>query len=127
MDGNPQLGVVIIDACFSGGSKNQPLLANKGIKVKPKEEPIPEKIVVLTSSSGDESSNVFEEKQHGYFTYYLLKKLQESKGKTTFGDLLTYVKKNVRKETSLIGNPQTPEIKVNDNISDEWQKWEIVR
>ena len=52
----------------------------KGVKIKPKEETIAGNMVVFASSSGNESSGIYREQQHGYFTYFLLKKLQETKG-----------------------------------------------
>lgn len=124
-DGRPKIGVVFLDACFSGGARDMPLLTTKGVKIKPKDEIISGNIIVLTSSSGNESSNVYEEKQHGYFTYYLLKKIKESKGEITLGDLFNYVKKNVIKETSIIGSPQTPDCKTSSDLKNEWQNWKI--
>ena len=67
---------VFMDACFSGGSRGQSLVATRGVKVKPKEGALTGNIVVFTSSSGEQSSLPYKDKQHGIFTYYLLKKIQ---------------------------------------------------
>jgi|GEM_PF-476928 Uncharacterized protein containing caspase domain len=114
---------VFLDACFSGGGRNEGLLAVKGVKVRPKENTVPEQMVVLTSSTGDESSAVFKEKRHGYFTYFLLKKLQESKGEISYNDLSSYIIQNVRKETSISGKIQTPQVIVSPNAGDSWKTW----
>ena len=95
---------VFLDACFSGGGRNQGLIAMKGIKVKPNKNIITGNMVVFSSSSGDESSAVYRAKQHGYFTYYLLKKLKESKGEVKYLDLSNYLTKKVSRETGLMEN-----------------------
>ncbi|PIX32524.1 MAG: caspase, partial [Bacteroidetes bacterium CG_4_8_14_3_um_filter_31_14] len=78
---------VFLDACFSGGARNQGLIAMKGVKINPEEVLITGNMVVFSSSSGDESSGVYREQQHGFFTYFLLKKLQESKGNISYKEL----------------------------------------
>jgi hypothetical protein len=42
---------VFMDACFSGGSRGQGLLATRGVKVRPKDDLLKGNIVVFTSSS----------------------------------------------------------------------------
>lgn len=116
---------VFLDACFSGGGRNEGLVAVKGVKVKPKNAPIPNKMVVLTSSTGDESSAVYKEKQHGYFTYFLLKKLQETKGDVNYNDLSSYIIQNVRKETGISGKIQTPQVLVNPDSGENWKGWTL--
>ncbi|RPH34353.1 MAG: hypothetical protein EHM93_00875 [Bacteroidales bacterium] len=116
---------VFLDACFSGGARNQGLVAMKGVKVKPKEGSITGNMVVFASSTGVESSGVYREKHHGYMTYYLLKKLQETKGDITYKDLSDFVIEIVTKETTLIGKTQTPQLNYSINIENAWQNWSI--
>lgn len=116
---------VFLDACFSGGARNQALIAQKSVKINPKKEQIRGNLVVFTSSSGDESSGVYRENQHGFFTYFLLKKLQETKGDVTYFELSNYIKDYVAKETSLIGKPQTPEVLVSPQVENVWSSWKI--
>ena len=116
---------VFIDACFSGGARNQGLIAMKGVKIKPKEETIAGNMVVFASSSGNESSGVYREQQHGYFTYFLLKKLQETKGSLTYKELADYLEYNVKKETGLSGKIQTPQVNVSSSLADSWGSWEF--
>jgi len=112
---------VFIDACFSGGARNQGLLAARGVKVKPKQDLLDGDIVVFTASSGEQSSLPFKEKQHGFFTYYLLKKLQESKGDITYGELSKYISDNVSLQSVLINDKeQSPQVNVSLSIENDW-------
>jgi hypothetical protein len=96
----PSQGVtVFLDACFSGGGRDAGLLAARSVKIKPKSNLIAGNIIVFTSSSSDESSMAWKEKQHGMFTYFLLKKAQETKGSFTFSELDNYLKENVKLES----------------------------
>ena len=116
---------VFLDACFSGGARNQGLISMKSVKVKPKENLITGNMVVFASSTGEESSGVYREKQHGYMTYYLLKKLQETKGNVTYGELANYITDKVTKETALSGKTQTPQVIYSPVVVDEWSNWTI--
>ncbi|NVO11942.1 MAG: caspase family protein [Bacteroidales bacterium] len=116
---------VFLDACFSGGARNQGLIAMKGVKVKPKEDMITGNMVVLSSSTGEESSGVYREKQHGYMTYFLLKKLQETQGDITYKELADYVVESVKKETALEGKIQTPQCNYSPSIQNVWLNWRM--
>jgi len=117
---------VFLDACFSGGGRNQGLVAMKGVKIKAKEEQLNGNLLVFSSSSGEESSAVFRDKMHGLFTYYLLKKLQETSGNLTYKDLTDYVTEKVKLESVLINNKnQTPQVIGSPTISEVWQQWKV--
>jgi hypothetical protein len=116
---------VFLDACFSGGARNEPLLAMKGVRVRPKAEALKGNTVVFSSSSGQEASGVYREKQHGFFTYFLLKKLKESRGAVTYQELFEYVQRSVGKESGLISKPQTPDVQVSPSVREEWKKWRV--
>ena len=112
---------VVLDACFSGGARNKELVALKGIKVKPKMDAVQGNLVVFSSSKGTESSAVFNEKQHGYFTYFLLKNLKEFAGTRTFNELFIDVNYQVSKEVLKIGKTQTPEVMPGIEIGEGWK------
>ena len=116
---------VFLDACFSGVGRNEGLTAKKGIKVVPNKDIILGNMVVFSSSSGDETSSVYREKKHGYFTYFLLKKLQETKGKVDYEGLSNYIINSVRKETGLNGIIQTPEVNVSKKVERQWKDWKL--
>jgi hypothetical protein len=112
---------VVLDACFSGGARNKELIALKGVKVKPRIDVVPGNIVVFSSSKGTESSAVFKEKQHGYFTYFLLKNLKENNGKLSFGSCFEDVKYKVSKEVIKINKTQTPDVIPSSKMAENWK------
>jgi len=116
---------VVLDACFSGGARNKELVAMKGVKIKPKIDQIPANLIVFTSSQGNESSAVYKEKQHGFFTYFMLKKLKDTKGDCTFGDLAEDVLYNVQKEALKVAKAQNPDVMAGVEIGESWKnlKW----
>jgi uncharacterized caspase-like protein len=117
---------IILDACFSGGARAGELVAMKGIKVVQKMDGVPANLVVLTSSSGNEASAVYYEKQHGYFTYFLLKWLKENKANGTIKEMMDYVGDNVAREAVRIGKSQTPQTLLGRSIANDGGKitWE---
>ncbi len=116
---------VFLDACFSGGGRNQNLLPNKGIKVKANKNVILGNMVVFSSSSREETSFIYREAKHGYFTYFLLKKLKETKGNIDYDELSNYLIRSVRKEAGLNGIVQTPEVYFSQKVANSWQEWQL--
>lgn len=103
--------LVLLDACFSGFTKSGSALASTKGVVKINSGLPRGKTVVMSASSSNEVAHQYEEKSHGLFTYYLLKKLQESQGDITLGDLFTYVEKQVvRTSLTVIRKSQTPSV-----------------
>ena len=117
---------VFLDACFSGGGRNQGLIAGRSIKINPKTESLKGNIVVFSASSGYQISLPNKEKQHGMFTYYLLKKLQDTKGNITCKELSDYLKQQVSQQSILINNKeQTPQTNTSPAIGSEWENWKM--
>lgn len=115
-----------IDACFSGGARNQGLLAARGVKVKPKEDLLNGNLVVFSASSGEQSSLPLKDKYHGIFTYYLLKKIQETKGDISYGELSKNINENVSLQSVLINDKeQSPQINVSNSIQNEWENFNL--
>lgn len=114
--------LVIIDACFSGSQRNGEMFAStRGVAIKAKQETIEGNLIVLSAAQGDETALPYDEKNHGLFTYFLLKKLQESKGDCTIGELSDYVITNVKRTSITIGDKiQTPKIVVSQKMRD-WE------
>ena len=82
-------------------------------------------MVVLSAAQGDETAYPYKEKGHGIFTYYLLKKLQETKGNITFGQLADYVTLQVKKQSVVInGKIQTPTVSPSTSATD-WKEWKL--
>ncbi len=120
---------VFIDACFSGGARNQGLLAARGVKINPKVDAdgaITGKLVVFSASSGEQSSLPYKAQQHGIFTYYLLKKLKESGGNVTYAELSEYITEKVSLQSLLINDKeQNPKVNVSTNSQEVWKTWTI--
>ena len=116
--------VVFLDACFTGGGRSNGLLASRGIKVIPKEDALNGNLVVVSASSGLQSALPYQNEKHGMFSYYLFKKLQESKGNIALGDLFTFLKESVSLQSLKINNKeQDPIINVSPAVEQEYSKW----
>ena len=76
-------------------------------------------MVVFSAASAEQTAHQFADKQHGMFTYFLLKKLQETNGNVTLGELGNYIIDNVSKE-SIVRNSklQTPTVTPSSVIGD---------
>ena len=111
-----------MDACFTGANKEGSMLvAARGVAREAKKEVLEGKSVVFSASSGDETAMTYPEKGHGLFTYFLLKKLQETQGNVSYSDLANYINKNVKKEAFLINEkPQTPVVATSTAASSTW-------
>lgn len=118
--------MVFMDACFSGSQRGNGMLANaRGTVIKPRSSEPTGKVVIFSASQGDETAQPYHSQGHGMFTYFLLKKLQESEGNVTMSQLSDYVIKNVAKETSVDGKLQTPCITPSYEIETEWESWRL--
>lgn len=112
-----------MDACFTGANRDGSMLvAARGVAREAKKEVVSGNTVVFSAASGDETAMSFKEKQHGLFTYFLLKKLQETKGNVTYGELAEYIKDNVRKEAFLTNEkPQNPVVATSTTSTATWK------
>ena len=80
-------------------------------------------VFVMSAAQGDETAYPYKDKKHGLFTYFLLKKLQATKGKVSLDELSEYVKTSVaRKSLVENGKSQTPSIYVSSGLQDKWKK-----
>lgn len=116
-----------MDACFTGANKEGSMLvAARGVAREAKKETLSGNAVVFSASSGDETAMTYAEKQHGLFTYYLLKKLQETEGDVTYEELASYISKNVKKGAFLINEkPQTPVVATSPAAAASWKSMRL--
>lgn len=116
--------MVFMDACFSGANRGDGMLAEaRGVVLKPKASAPKGNMFVLSAADGNETALPWKEKNHGLFTYYLLKKLQDSKGNATLQEIADYVGSEVRKTASLqLNKPQSPKMTVSGPIGGELSK-----
>ena len=60
------------------------------------------------------------------FTYFLLKKLQDTKGDVTYKELSDYLKEQVGVKSILINNKeQTPETNISVDLKNTWSSLKI--
>ncbi|MDH5394234.1 MAG: caspase family protein [Gammaproteobacteria bacterium] len=104
--------VAIIDSCFSGSTDNQSLfkgvaaarLVTKKVKVDKT------KMVVMTAGKDDQFSNMYQQKKHRAFSYFVMKSLLDDV--KDIKSMFRYVRSNVEDVTYELGNQylQTPTI-----------------
>lgn len=119
--------VAFLDACFSGTNRDGQMLQNaRGIAIKVKANSPSGNLVVFSASKDDETAYPYKEKEHGMFTYYLLKKLQDTKGEATLSDICKYVTEEVRKQSIVDnGKLQNPTLYTSPSLGNTWSNWQL--
>ena len=124
----PSAGVtVFMDACFSGSKRGDGMLASaRGVAIKARPQAPQGKMVVFSAAQGDETAYPFKEKEHGMFTYFLLKKLKETKGNVTLGELGQFITDQVsRKSIVSNGKSQTPSVVSSGTMGESWKSMKL--
>ena len=118
---------VFMDACFSGSKREEGMLASaRGVAIKAKSGQPQGKMVVFSAAQGDETAYPNNEEHHGMFTFYLLKKLQDTKGDVTLQELGEYIVKQVSQQSILLnGKSQTPCVTPSSAVGGEWREWKL--
>lgn len=119
--------VVLMDACFSGSLRGEGMLASaRGVALKVRDDVPSGNMVVFTAATGDQTAYPFQEKGHGMFTYFLLKKLQETKGNVTLGDLCDYVSEQVEQQSVVVNKrSQTPTVIPATALQGSWRSLKL--
>lgn len=114
---------VFLDACFSGALRGNGMLASaRGVAIKSKADEPQGNMVVFSAASGQETAYPYRTKNHGMFTYFMLKKLKESKGSITLDELSNYIITNVKQQSIVLnGKSQTPTVSASASLSDGWK------
>lgn len=121
--------IILIDACFSGSTRGDDMLfASRGVKIKSNNSEPQGNMVILSASQGDETAYPFDKEQHGMFTYYLLKYIQENNGNIILGQLSEYLIEQVKRQSVVSnGKLQTPMVQVGKSIKDIWKNLKLGR
>lgn len=120
--------VIFVDACFSGGARNKALLAARGVKVRPAEGALLGNVAVVSATSDDQTALPYKDKYHGFFTYFLLKKLKETKGNISFKELTNYLSDVIPLQSVLINSKeQTPTVRVGKNTLEDTDSWILTK
>jgi hypothetical protein len=116
---------LFLDACFTGEGRGAGLLAARSARVLPKSFDANGNMVIFSATSADQTALPYTDKKHGFFTYYLLKKMQETKGDVKYSELFDYIKRNVSLESTRLIKPQDPSIKYSNDIIKNWGSWKL--
>lgn len=119
---------IFLDACFSGATRGEEMLAQaRGVMIKPGRTKPVGNMVIFSATNGDQAAFPYKEYGHGLFTYYLLEKLQSSKGKATLGELSDYISEQVSKQSLVVNRKaQTPTVNVGLNLLDSWKDRSLI-
>lgn len=101
--------IVAMDSCFSGaGGRSVLAKGARPLVTVSVGEALPARITVLAASAGDQTSNTYQEKGHGLFTYFLLKGLKDRGPdmKGVFEYLKPEVARTARRELNSDQDPQ---------------------
>ncbi len=118
---------VFIDACFSGGGREAGLLAARAVRIRPRADMITGNMVVFSASTGEQSALPHTEKQHGLFTFHLLKKLQETAGNISYQELSDHLQRTVALDALRVNHKeQDPQTNVSMQVLDTWSAWRFI-
>jgi hypothetical protein len=114
---------VFMDACFSGAQRSGDMMASaRGVAIKTVPGAPTGNVVVFSAAQSDETAFPYREKGHGMFTYFLLKKLQETAGDVTLGELGDYIATSVRQQSIVVNRKsQTPVVTPSATLGGEWK------
>ena len=112
--------IAFMDSCFTGETDGLSVFggAKGATRLAPRQVVFNEsKMAVVTAGTGQQFSNVFREKGHRLFSYYLMKGLL--KGYSTVDQLFREVRTNTRSTSRKMGgsNLQEPTIQGNRDLS----------
>jgi hypothetical protein len=118
---------VFLDACFSGANRDGEMVNpnQRGVVIRANTAAPNGNMVVFSAAQGNETAIPFTDESHGMFTYFLLKKLQETAGDVTFEELSDYIQRNVRQRSSVLGKTQTPSVIPSVTLGDAWKSWRL--
>lgn len=117
--------LVFLDAGFDGSMRDGGALSKGGRvpRMEPESGTPLGRTIAFSAASGRESANQYAEKSHGMFTYFLLKKMQETRGNVSLGELAEYLKKNVARTSLLVhSRPQTPTVAPAEDVPADWER-----
>ena len=119
--------ILFMDACFSGSNRGEGMIVSaRGVALKAKAGQPQGNMLVFSAAQGNETAYPYAEQQHGLFTYFLLKKLQETRGDVTCEELGDYIKTKVQQQSILESNKsQTPCVTPAVDVATEWRTWKL--
>lgn len=119
--------ICFMDCCFSGADRGDGMIiAARGVAIKAKSNNPTGKTIVFTAATDKQTAFPYKEKGHGMFTYHLLKKIRDTKGECTLGELGTFLCDEVAKQSIVVnGKDQTPIILTSSGITEKWKSMKL--
>lgn len=110
---NVEEALFLIDAPFNGMTReNKPLVQARSVAIKSSPNKVAGNTIAVEAAAEGETAHVYSKQNHGLFTYYLLKALQDNKANKSIMELMPDVVKNVKEfSTRDIKVPQNLQIK----------------
>ena len=120
--------VGFLDACFSGSLRGEGMLMKaRAVADEAKVEAPKGNMVIFSATQGNETAFPYKEKEHGLFTYYLLQKMQQTKGNVTLGELESFLKEKVALQAQVVNKkPQTPTVTASAEMGNQWQNMKLI-
>lgn len=117
---------IFLDACFSGAKREEGMITQaRTAVIKAKSGQPKGNMVVFSAATGNETAYPNKSEGHGMFTYFLLRKLQETAGNTTYEELGDYIITNVQQQSIVLnGKSQTPTVTPSLTVKN-WQHWKL--
>lgn len=126
-DMNAKRVFVFMDACFSGAKRGSGTLNKaRGVAIRVANQALKGNMVVFSAATGDETAWPYDDQEHGLFTYFLLKKLKESGGNCTLGELGQYIQQKVNQKSTVVNHrSQTPTVTASSALGNSWQQLKL--
>jgi hypothetical protein len=112
---------IFLDSCFSGRNRdNQSILTGaKALVITPELPSVAPGMTVFSAAGGQQMANVYEDQQHGLFTYYLMKGLRgeadaDNDKNITQQELNNYLRQNVTSISRRLDREQEPQLMSSD-------------
>lgn len=121
---------MFLDACFTGETRSEERLIQgaRFVTYDPEDVVAKGNTVVFSATSEKQISLPYDEQGHGFFTYYLLKSLQETQGNISYKELAERLKKNVNsKALDKKNKNQTPTVKASPSLGDSWHSYSFFK
>lgn len=125
---NAQSITYFVDACFSGTKRDGSSLekGTRSVSIKSSHGMPLGNAVLFAAASSDQVAYSYDKHQHGMFTYYLLKKIKETRGDISYDSLLYYIEQNVSKSSqNIYETEQKPNVIPSRMAGQEWMKWRL--
>lgn len=122
--------IVMLDACFSGAGRDNSAIKKgaRAIRVRVSKQAPTGNMLVLAAASDSQIANPYADMRHGVFTYHLLEKLQQTRGKVTYGELFDHITQQVpRTAMKQLERIQVPTASPSGSMITTWESTQFAK